>query len=85
MRDDECSPSSGSEHTVSGHQAALLSRSICRSHNNIWFQLSRIWATTLRSPEPARATGGKPTFDLVLAKVFATPARSRSDREGCPP
>jgi hypothetical protein len=31
-----------------------------------------VWSTTLRSPEPERATGGEPPFALIAGEVPAT-------------
>jgi hypothetical protein len=55
------------------------------THLAIRFQLALFWSTTLRSPEPARATGGRPTFARSAEGRRATYSSAMSVREGCPP
>src|SRR5688572_1051696 len=64
---------------VSSHDGKSgLRATIRRSQHAIWFQVALVSSTTLRSPEPARATGGRPTFARKLAKVPGHDALKRS-------
>ena len=48
------------------------------THSVIRFQLPNIWSTTLRSPIPERATGGRPTFALKAGEGSRPRSAQRS-------